>query len=152
MNSKETKRLRLKQVSESIKSHELFPAQEIGRKIADVRQALGMSQSQLAKKIGISQQALNKLENRGALSSIETIEKALRPLDIALNFSLNSKESLLHKVDKRALEKAGKLVDRTEAGMAMELQQPHKAGRRDRIKKLAEKFSSMPGRSLWDDA
>jgi transcriptional regulator with XRE-family HTH domain len=151
MNSKETRRLRLKQVSKSIQSRELFPAQEIGRKIADVRQALGMSQSQLAKRIGISQQALNKLENRGALSSIETIEKALRPLDMGLNFSLSSKESLLNKVGKRALEKAVKMVARTEAGMAMELQQPHKSGQRDRIKKLAEKFASIPGRSLWDD-
>lgn len=151
MNSKETRRLRLKQVSKSIQSRELFPAQEIGRKIADVRQALGMSQSQLAKRIGISQQALNKLENRGAFSSIETIEKALKPLNIGLNFSLSSKESLLRKVDKRALEKAEKIVDRTEAGMAMELQQPHSSGRRDRVKKLAERLASMPGRSLWDD-
>lgn len=150
MNS-ETKRLRLKQVSESIQSHVLFPANEIGRKIADVRQALGMSQRQLAKKIGISQQALNKLENRGSLSSIETIQKTLMPLGMDLSFSFISKENLLHKVDKRAIEKAVKMVARTEAGMAMELQQPHKAGQRERIKKLAEKFSSMPNRSLWDD-
>ena len=151
MNSKESRTLRLKQVSESIQLHEPFPAREIGRKISDVRQALGMSQRQLAGKIGISQQALNKLENKGASSSIETIEKALRPLDIGLNFSLSSNESLLRKVDKRAAEKAEKMVARTEAAMAMELQQPRSAGRRERVKILAEKLASAPGRSLWDE-
>lgn len=151
MNLMESKALKLKQVSESIRSREVFPAREIGKKIAHVRQALGMSQRQLAGKIGISQQALNKLENKGASSSIETIEKALKPLDMELNFSLSSNESLLHKVDKRALEKAEKMVARTEASMAMELQQPDSAGRRERIKKLAEKLASKPGRSLWDE-
>jgi hypothetical protein len=33
----------------------------------------------------------------------------------------------------------------------MELQQPHKSGHRYRVKKLAKKFLSMPGRSLWAD-
>lgn len=60
----------------------------IGKKMSVVRRGQGLSQKQLAKKIGISQQVISRIESGGENVSLITLTRIARALDkkIEINF------------------------------------------------------------------
>jgi len=57
----------------------------IVKKIIDYRIKEGLTQGQLAKKIGVSQQHISKIEN-GEFSSVSTLEKVLLGIGMTVRF------------------------------------------------------------------
>lgn len=151
MKNRHINKLKLQHVSESIAKKELFTVAVLGQRIKSAREAIGMSQAQLAKRIGVTQQAITKIENRADSSSAITLEKTLSALGIELLFALSSKETLEQKLYNQALKKAHALVARAHANMAMERQHPGDKKYAEQVKKLADEMAENPDYSLWED-
>jgi predicted DNA-binding mobile mystery protein A len=151
MKKRHINRLKLEHISEAIAKRELFNSPLLGQRIKSAREALGMSQAQLAKRISVTQQAVTKIENHAGTASIKTLEKILSALGIELMFALTSAETLEQKLYNRALEKARSLVKRAHANMAMERQHPGEKKYEEQVKKLADEIAANPDYSLWED-
>lgn len=66
----------------------------VGKKIRQLREKLGLSNRQLAIKAGLSQPVMNRIENGNRKADIETIEKICDALGITLIdfFNVNDQE------------------------------------------------------------
>ncbi len=118
-----------------------------------VRTALGMSLQQLANKVSITKQSLQKMEQRekeGAIS-IKTLREVARVLDMDLVYGFVPKDRTLDAlIDRKARELATKIVLRTSNTMKLENQENSEK----RIKKAIEERTiilkqEMP-KLLWD--
>ena len=76
--------LKSRQISESIKDKTLIPIDKLGERIRDIREALGMTQKQLAKRLKVSQPAVSKIEENIESSSLKTVLKIVRALECDL--------------------------------------------------------------------
>jgi predicted DNA-binding mobile mystery protein A len=151
MNKKSYNKLMLKQVSESIQNRELMPTDAIGSKVKHIREALGMSQKQLAKKICISQQAVNKIENSAGSMTLKTLNKISAVFGFQPMISLVSGTTLEQMIEAQAEKKAGSIVKKTEATMAMEKQTVDKKSYKKSYEELVKEFAGNPAPSLWED-
>ena len=68
---------------------------KIGEKIANLRIMLGMSQEQLAEKLGVSRQSISKWEMAQALPQIDKV------LQICELFGISTDQLLYEKINKR---------------------------------------------------
>jgi len=141
----------LKQVSESIQNRELMPTDAIGSKVRHIREALGMSQKQLAKKLGMSQQAVNKIENSTGSMTMKTLNKISAVFGFQPMISLVSGTTLEQMIEAQAEKKAGSIVKKTEATMAMEKQKVDKKSYKKSYDELVREFAENPAPSLWED-
>jgi DNA-binding XRE family transcriptional regulator len=57
-------------------------AVEIGRAVRELRQHVGMTQSQMAALAGVSNPAINRIENGQAVATFPTLVRILRALDV----------------------------------------------------------------------
>jgi predicted DNA-binding mobile mystery protein A len=144
-------KLKLKQVSESLQRKEIFPAYSIGLHIRYIRDALGMSQRQLAKRLGITQQGINKIENNTGAMTIKTLNKVAQALNLHAMIALVSDRTLESVIKEQAMKKAGALIKRTEATMAMEKQAVSKSSYKKSYDELIADFVNNPAPSLWED-
>lgn len=66
----------------------------VGRNIADIRRGQGLSQKELAKKIGVSQQLISRIENGGENISLTTLTRIARMLNrkVEINFAAQPKK------------------------------------------------------------
>ena len=151
MNKKSFSRLKLRQVSESLQKKNLFPAYSIGLHIRYIRDALGMSQRQLAKRLGMTQQAINKIENSAGVMTIKTLNKTAQALGLHAMIALVSDTTLETVIKEQAMKKAGALIKRTEATMAMEKQPVSKNSYKKSYDELVAEFVNNPAPSLWED-
>lgn len=60
----------------------------LNQRIRETRQARGMTQVQLAKKLGVTKQSLSNWENDNIQPSIDTLEKLAHHLDVSTDFLL----------------------------------------------------------------
>ncbi|AEE92483.1 Helix-turn-helix domain protein [Tepidanaerobacter acetatoxydans Re1] len=67
---------------------------DIGKRIRQLRESLGLSNRQLAIKAGLSQPVMNRIENGNRKADIETLEKICYALGITLIdfFSIDEEE------------------------------------------------------------
>jgi predicted DNA-binding mobile mystery protein A len=121
--------------------------------IKSVRQALGMTAAQLAKKLGMSQQAVLALEKREVAGSITlaTLEKAARALDCEMRVVFISAKGLEKIVYQRALNRAREERNQIVHTMGLEAQS---SGVREALdlEKIAESWRTTRRSRLWDDA
>ena len=68
---------------------------KIGKKIRQMRKALGLSQIALAERIGISFQQIQKYEKGASKISVMRLQQISEALDININTFLEAKESAL---------------------------------------------------------
>lgn len=66
----------------------------VGKRIRQLREKLGLSNRQLAIKAGLSQPVMNRIENGNRKADVETIEKICDALEITLMdfFNMNGQE------------------------------------------------------------
>jgi predicted DNA-binding mobile mystery protein A len=118
-----------------------------------VRDALGMTTAQLAKRLGIAQPSAVGLEKAEASKAItlETLERAARALDCTLVYALVPRKPLEQIVQERARERARERLRTVSHSMALEDQRVRDADEREQLERLVQKLLDGPGSALWDE-
>jgi len=147
---RELRGLKLKQISEAVKEGRPVPAEKMGQRIRDIREALGMTQKQLSKRLKISQPLLSRIEENAESCAIKTLVKIAAGLKCEFMGVVISRDGLESIINRRAEKKAKEMLKRTSANMAMEQQAPTDNAYEYQLKKLTEELASNPGPSLWE--
>jgi predicted DNA-binding mobile mystery protein A len=121
--------------------------------IRAIREALGMTTSQLANRLGIAQPSAVGMEKSEALRSItlETLERAARALDCTLVYALVPRKPLEQMVQERARKKARERLHAISHSMALEDQRVPTEDEQDQLERLANKLIDGPGSALWNE-
>lgn len=143
--------LKLKQLSLAVKEGRPVPVEKIGQRLRDIREALGMTQKQLAKRIKISQPLLSRIEDNAASCALRTVARIARALECDFLGAIVSKETLETMIRRQAGIRAKSIIKRTFASMAMEQQAPENKAYEYQLKKLTEELISDPGPELWEE-
>ena len=117
-----------------------------------IRDALGMSGSQLAKRMNVSPQAVNALEQSEASETarLETLRKAAAALNCQLVYALVPNRPLTETVATRARAKALEAIGGVSHSMAMEDQSVRDDDLEERIRIFIAE--TLRDRDLWDDS
>lgn len=120
--------------------------------IRSVREALGMSYYQLAKRIGVSQPTVVNWERREAKGtiSLQSIKKVADALQCDLIYVLAPRKPFGEILKDRAMQKAQIIVEQTGRSMSLEDQQTSLTYRRRAVKETARELLERNPRRLWD--
>jgi predicted DNA-binding mobile mystery protein A len=120
--------------------------------IRAIREALGITTTQLAKRLGIAQPSVIGLEKAEASKAItlETLERAARALDCMLVYALVPRKPLEAMVQERAREAASERLRAISHSMTLEDQRVGEDDERMQLERLAQKLIDGPGSALWD--
>lgn len=143
------KGLKLKQLSAAVKEGRAVPIEKLGQRLRDIREALGMTQKQLAKRIRISQPLLSRIEENAENCTLKTIIKVARALECDFLGVVAARTSLEAMIGRQAEMKAKNILKMTFANMAMEEQQPGKKEYDYQLNKLISELTANPGPELW---
>jgi len=151
MSKTSTKNLRLKQLTGAIKEHLPIPIEKLGHYLKNIREALGMTQKQMAKRIKVNQSVISRIEGSVQSCTLKTIIKVTKALECEFMGLIVSEKSLEEIIKERAEKAAKRLLDRTFASMAMEKQMPTADAYKYQFRRYVENFVSHPGPELWED-
>ncbi len=147
---KSTRALRLRQLDKQLARFKGLPVLPAGY-IRTIRDVLGMSSTQLASRVGLTQSGVIRMEEREADSfiTVKTLKRAAEALDCEFVYALVPKNSLAHMVLNQARSKAA-----TEAGgifhsMRLEQQSTEKEEQDELINERAQELIQKGGRELW---
>lgn len=121
--------------------------------IRAIREHLGISGVQLARKLGMTKQALKIIESsekKGTIS-VGTLRKIADALDCDVKVALIPRCSLDALLKDRAYQVAERIVGRTALHMALEDQSTSNDFRKNQIQELAEELIRTGDRRIWDD-
>ncbi|OGC11236.1 hypothetical protein A3K48_01770 [candidate division WOR-1 bacterium RIFOXYA12_FULL_52_29] len=150
-NLKDLNDLKLKQVSIAVNEGRPIPVEKLGQWIRDVREALGMTQKQLSKRLHLAQSSLSRIEENAKSCTINTLAKIATGLQCEFMGVLISKDGLENIIKLRAEIKAKEILKQTFANMAMEKQMPDNNAYIYQLKKLTEELTNNPGPNLWEE-
>ena len=119
--------------------------------IRAIREALGMTTTQLAKRLGVSQPAVVSLERSEALGHVrlDTLQRAAAALDCTLVYTLVPNQPLESLVQSRRREIAEKQLAAVEQSMALENQSVTDRGTQEHL--LDELASRIDAQTLWNE-
>ncbi len=148
----------IKQVSKKFKSQKSSPVWlvqflPIEEQIRVIRKALGMSQIQLAKKLGFSSNVpIVKMEN-GQIENptIDTLKKYAEALGCELLVRFVPKKEIEKMVDEQAEKKAREIVSHSVVNSAMELQKPDDETIKEEIEKVKEELLEKRRSVIWEE-
>jgi transcriptional regulator with XRE-family HTH domain len=143
--------LKLKQLVDSMKKRSPMPIEDLGKRLKNIREALGITQKQLAKKLMIKQPLIARFEKNIMTSSLETVSKIANGLECELMGTIISREPLDKLIRKRAEITAKKILNRTFSNMALEKQAPGSEAYEFQLKKKIEELTADPGPILWEE-
>lgn len=147
------KKLQLKQVDEQLKrfKESNLEVPHVGW-IHTIRQALSMSETQLGKRLDISQQAVSTLIQREVLGTI-TIQKLKEfghKFGLTFVYGFVSQHSLQELVEQRARELAKEIVMNTSTHMSLEDQKIADEKLKESVKERTEEIVRTMPNYLWD--
>ncbi|OGF50935.1 MAG: hypothetical protein A2044_05470 [Candidatus Firestonebacteria bacterium GWA2_43_8] len=151
MQNKSYKELRVAQMSDTLQKGINTPIENIGWQIKSIRETLGMTQKQLARRIGVKQSVISRIEKKSENCSLKTIFKLLAALNCSFSGFIVSKEKLYDYIVKAAEKKASEILKRTLANMAMEKQAPYKAALSQQFEDFKKEIIIDPGPGLWEE-
>ncbi len=146
--------LQLVQISEKFKSFKAIPSwvKSLGHwssQLKNIREALGMTQKQLAKRANTTQQSIARLEKNEVSPSIDTLSKLANALECELVIGLIPKNNITKTVEEKAQKKAKNLVEQSTANAAMELQKPNESVIKLNISELKNDLIKNKRDLLW---
>lgn len=144
-------KLKTDQLSRATQEGVLIPIEKLGQRLRDYREALGMTQSQLAKRLKIGQSVISRIEEDAKSSSLKTIIKITKVLECDFLGSIVSDQSLQVKIRRQAEKVAKKMLARTNANMAMEKQAVAGDAYSGQLERLIEDLTANPGPELWEE-
>ena len=121
--------------------------------IKAIREALGMTTAQLAKRLGVSQPTalgFEKAETSGSIT-LESLERTATALDCRLVYALVPRKPLEVLVQDRARELASKRLRAISHSMALENQRVEEGDGREHLERSVETLLDRPGSALWED-
>ncbi len=113
--------------------------------IRTIREALGMTSTQLERRMGLSQPRIIQMEKIEKNLKIATLKKAATALGCRLVYALVPNEPIEEKLRDRAREKAAALTRKVHINMALENQQVDSTAQ---IDELASELLAGPLRNL----
>jgi predicted DNA-binding mobile mystery protein A len=118
-----------------------------------VREALGMSAEQLAKRIGVTKPRIYELEKAETTGSIslESLERAAHALDCQLVYALVPKNPLQTLVEERAYISAKRRIKNAAHSMALEDQSVDKDDQLAQLEVLARELINKSPSEIWED-
>lgn len=116
--------------------------------ISSIRHALGMTARQLAKRLGVSQPRVNKMELNERNLKISTMEKIAESLGCDFVYGFVPKVPLQEMVTTQAQKKAAEILNKVNASMALEDQL---AKDPDILVDLAEEMVMKNIKQIWDE-
>lgn len=145
------KDLKRKQLSEALKTGIPVPISKLGRRLRDIREGLGLTQKQLANKLGTSQAQLSRIEENSGATTLKSLVKLVTALGCNFSGLVTSEKDLAEIINRQAKKKAEQMLKRTFANMAMEKQAPGKKAYDFQLKKLIAELAANPGPELWEE-
>jgi predicted DNA-binding mobile mystery protein A len=118
-----------------------------------IRDALGMTGKQLAKRINVNQQRVARIEQDEKLGrvKINTLRNVAEALDCTFVYGFVPKDSLEQTVKKRAAEVATKRMRRSDQTMRLEKQELSRKDKQDAFDSLVKEIVDTMPKSLWDE-
>ncbi|MES2407275.1 MAG: mobile mystery protein A [Pseudomonadota bacterium] len=119
-----------------------------------IREALGMTTAQLAKRLGVSQPrvvGIEQAEAKGAIT-LDSLERAAHALDCRLVYALVPRKPLDALVEERAERLAEKQLTSARHTMALEAQLVDTRDEDEQRKRLIRRLVEQAGSELWDNA
>jgi predicted DNA-binding mobile mystery protein A len=155
LKSPEARWLRIRQLDSklgSLKNDRIMNQPEKGW-VHEIRQALGMRASQLAKRLGVKQateSALERNEAKGSVS-IKSLRKAADALDCDLVYAFLPRQSLEETVKRRIEHVARQRLGRVNQTMALEEQAVDSAFLDRQFADYVNRLTLHPPRNLWEE-
>ncbi len=121
--------------------------------IKAIREALGMTTAQLAKRIGVSQPrafAIEKAEKDRSIT-LDSLERAAHALDCELVYTLLPRKPLNDLVKERAQFVALKRLQPIQHSMALEAQSVNDSDEKEQFERLVQRIIGKAGSELWND-
>ena len=118
-----------------------------------IREALGMTSAQLAKRMGVSQPrvfTLEQAETRGAIT-LDSLERAAHALDCRLVYALVPRQPLNALIEERARLLAHKRLATASHTMSLEDQGIDKADESEQFSQLVRQITEKAGSALWEE-
>jgi predicted DNA-binding mobile mystery protein A len=116
-----------------------------------IRQAIGMSQGDVASRLGVTQSSVDgfeRAEARGAIT-LASLRRVADAMDCDLVYALVPRRGLEAMIRARALVQAEEIVRRTSHSMRMEAQGVGARESRRQIEELAQELAAKPPRGFW---
>ena len=120
--------------------------------VSAIRTAYAMSQADLARRMGVSRQAVSQLEQREADGAVtmRALEQAAQALDSELVYMLVPRRSIGATLEARALRLANQMTSSVRHTMRLEDQEPE-SDLDERTRVLAKQLLASPSQ-LWSSA
>ncbi|HSX38456.1 MAG TPA: helix-turn-helix domain-containing protein [Chlamydiales bacterium] len=118
--------------------------------VRSLRKRLRMTQKQLAKRVGIPQSYIAKIESGHKKPTIETLEKIFRGLYCSLTILPIPEKNADQLLEEQALVTAEKNVKYVSGTMALEAQRPSKPGIREMIEEEKNRLLKSETTKIWD--
>ena len=117
-----------------------------------LRKAYAMSQKELARRLGVSQQAVSQMERREADGSLtlRTLEQVAEVLQGRLVYAIVPARPIEEVIEKRAVELASQMLKSVHHTMRLEDQETS-SDVNERVRELAQELKASPER-LWTAA
>ena len=150
---KTSSNLRVKQVDAKLANWRKLLSEPIpkGGWLRLIREALGMTTAQLAKRLGVAQQAIAKFERNEAAGKItlESLVRVAEALGCQLTYAVVSKEPLSEMQRARARALAEALTKPVAHSMKLEAQGVSERAMQRQRNELAEELLRGSPRNLW---
>jgi predicted DNA-binding mobile mystery protein A len=146
-------RLRLRQLDEALKEWKNLGSRPERGWIRTLREALGMTLSDLARRLDLTFQAvaqLEKAERKGTitLSRLETVANAL---ECDLVYALVPRGTLQVFLEKEARRRARRMLDRVRHSMSLEAQDISERESEHQLQELTDELLSGSWRTIWKE-
>ena len=144
----------LDEINEKIKTQEDIPwihaYLSLTKQIKIIRKSLGMTQKQLAKKVGSSQESIARLEAGLVEPNIKTLKKISEALEADLQILVVPKQKILKILEEKAEQKAKEIISFSANSSALEQQNPSKQILKRQLLSLKAEIIEKKRSSLWD--
>lgn len=153
--TQQLKELRLRQMDETIRPWIGLRRSNppTGGWIKSIRQALGMSATQLGNRMGLSRQGIADLEKREAQRAVTlaVLEKAAEAMNARLVYAIVPRESLEETVRAQARAVADEQLSRVAHTMLLEAQDVSSEEYANQLAERAAKLLANRSRHIWDE-
>lgn len=142
------------QIAEKFKSVDALPEwlksyPEFKDQIKAIREALGMTQEQLADRVGRSLRSIQQIELGEAMPKITTLRKIAEALNTELKISLIPRRDIKDYLDTLANKKSEELVNISKSSSTLEIQTPSEKESKRQIENLKNEILQKRRSILW---